>query len=1154
MASDTKSPKAIVEDYFSDDDNGVSIEPLTPELLLGKANVRAKRSTPEDTGPGKGPAGTVPAVDVKSDSGYSSHSVGSMNSAETTASDMSSRQCPPVIPGETGWPLSRRDSQSSRRTTTERRPIITQRQPERRDRRDVDGCTAPGCTKCGPDAIETRPHQARRQSMLTQMAKSAPGVYDTRTRISDPARYRASSPTNVRPPRMYHAQGGTVVQPAITRRTPMSSRPARPISYHGALPRIHSTHPQLPHLPPHIQHSLSQGPPPAAFYQQQQIQPLNDDQQRPPLQARASQTSAYGYPIQPPVVQIERSNRDMPSARYHTDTLPPPRAQRRPSPIDYQMDYEGYENSSDSASESELDDQPRSTRSHEFNPLKIKRQTDSVPLASSVRSYSAYDTPRARVIVEGSRLSRRHSGQIYDTSHRANGNGLNHVPEAYSGSEKEVESEENGEIRRRIGNDAPVTLSLNGDMEGRTLQLLPLADGMNELVTSNHQGHEVGYRSERRVLRGARRALQSALQAPRAAEEVSERTSNSSRRRRDVNKDTGAKHILPAREFRTIVVQDPERTASLPADSAVEQGERGSTIESVKPQKETPHTDRSKAPEDVDKHHLDADLDPLERPLIGLDPAKMRDLELRDQEIDPSIMLAAANDPWVQEVNDSLRGDNMAHRALEDTVRQTAGPVVGHLHHHANEETASILTITQEADDSQDRDEAVESPEDSHNKEIQSKSVPKTLTEGMSDTMKSAIVRRASDSPESRPLLLERQSSPDRLASWITEEIEENDHNRSGRLSKVQHMSTSPSGYQTHVWFDQPHVHSVSPLTASQATLPPGKPKLDDAELEAFTQRKPTANDRPLRPDSLLGVNDHERWVNFRPREPDDDAVSIGSSYATSVFSIASLASDATDLSRASGYSSTQIATATRELVTIFEEDSSFIVLYLIALVHPSIGPERLQRNLRRLFKVYAECLQEEAKDQLEYLASRLVLLKARHLARSIVAKYHAKVCHNDQRDESSGDEQIEERPVDENVFEDLVSFREFLVGSEAFENLHSQLKIFVSPKEPESLLVEPSAQAVILRQDKPQKTQLSGVMTSERSWQAWSGDARRVLDAFFMDPKDLVLARRALFLVIDAFYMATDGLSIRFGLLEPPLVQNATRLRWKTVSQSSFL
>ncbi|KAJ8104760.1 hypothetical protein OPT61_g10583 [Boeremia exigua] len=90
---------------------------------------------------------------------------------------------------------------------------------------------------------------------------------------------------------------------------------------------------------------------------------------------------------------------------------------------------------------------------------------------------------------------------------------------------------DNGEIRLRIGNDAPVTLSLNGDMEGRTLQLVPIENGMNELVISGNR--ESTYHSERGSVRGNKKALVPASHVRRDMEEMTERSSHSGRRRRE---------------------------------------------------------------------------------------------------------------------------------------------------------------------------------------------------------------------------------------------------------------------------------------------------------------------------------------------------------------------------------------------------------------------------------------------------------------------------------------------------------------------------------------------------------------------------------------------------------------------------------------------
>ncbi|KAF3033363.1 hypothetical protein E8E12_001757 [Didymella heteroderae] len=689
--------------------NGISIESFV-ETSPGRANVRTKRSNPEHLGTEKDPTDKVPAFDVKSDSGYSSQSVAGMSSADSAASATSSQRSPPVVPAASSatpqqraprpshqrrestqstqssqpaarQPLSRRDSQASRRPTNERRSTITREQapaPKRRDSRNVEECP-PGC-KCGADASEqpSRPRASRRLSVLQQPAESAPDIsnrynYDTRSQVSDPAHYYPSSSVDVRPTRAYHAQGGPVIQPAASRRLSVNQRP-RPTSYQGdpnhnwqqpgmhpahnnsphdhgpppsrsAYPNMHYPQPQMnsPYIPQY--QPQQQAAPPAAFLQAQAMQPMRD-QQRPHLPARA-QTSAYGYPVPSQVMQVERSDRKMPSARYHSNAPPPPLAQRRPLEYRHQ-NADVSESESDSETESEEGDyeseyrQPsrnqkgpsrRRPSLHHANttpappPPEIRRpqtivipeQRDhrirdrnldarpsrraSISRPPAIKSESAYDTPRARVIVEGSRTFRRESLQAYDQTFKehqrrtrqqeyneqpqtkrssrvyesiAGGHDYERdyhdedeepepIPRALrrrrdtdaeprrkprqpvevrqvanaedyinsrrgeldtladqsyaiakkrssraSGGPSEAESsrsrgsDDNGEIRLRIGNDAPVTLSLNGDMAGRTLQLVPIENGMNELViSSNGRGGESSYRSERGSVRAA---------------------------------------------------------------------------------------------------------------------------------------------------------------------------------------------------------------------------------------------------------------------------------------------------------------------------------------------------------------------------------------------------------------------------------------------------------------------------------------------------------------------------------------------------------------------------------------------------------------------------------------------------------------------------
>ncbi|KAH7064302.1 hypothetical protein BKA63DRAFT_427721 [Paraphoma chrysanthemicola] len=80
--------------------------------------------------------------------------------------------------------------------------------------------------------------------------------------------------------------------------------------------------------------------------------------------------------------------------------------------------------------------------------------------------------------------------------------------------------------------NAPVNLQITGDMEGRTLQLVPAENGATDLVIGNTRG-ETSYHSERGSVMGNNRRSIVAGQGRRDAEEVSERSSRTGRSRRD---------------------------------------------------------------------------------------------------------------------------------------------------------------------------------------------------------------------------------------------------------------------------------------------------------------------------------------------------------------------------------------------------------------------------------------------------------------------------------------------------------------------------------------------------------------------------------------------------------------------------------------------
>ncbi|KAF2032062.1 hypothetical protein EK21DRAFT_110275 [Setomelanomma holmii] len=92
----------------------------------------------------------------------------------------------------------------------------------------------------------------------------------------------------------------------------------------------------------------------------------------------------------------------------------------------------------------------------------------------------------------------------------------------------------NNEIRLRIQNgSAPVNLQISGEMEGRTLQLVPAENGATDLVIGGTRGDETVYHSELGSQRGNNRRSIVAGQGRRDAEEASERSSRTDRSRRD---------------------------------------------------------------------------------------------------------------------------------------------------------------------------------------------------------------------------------------------------------------------------------------------------------------------------------------------------------------------------------------------------------------------------------------------------------------------------------------------------------------------------------------------------------------------------------------------------------------------------------------------
>lgn len=107
-----------------------------------------------------------------------------------------------------------------------------------------------------------------------------------------------------------------------------------------------------------------------------------------------------------------------------------------------------------------------------------------------------------------------------------------------SGNRTTMTSTTNNEIRLRVDGTMPLSLQLSGDMDGRTLQLVPAENGMTDLVIGGGNTRSEGtiYRSEKSTSGGNKAANRRSIvagQGRRDIEDASERSSRSTRSRRD---------------------------------------------------------------------------------------------------------------------------------------------------------------------------------------------------------------------------------------------------------------------------------------------------------------------------------------------------------------------------------------------------------------------------------------------------------------------------------------------------------------------------------------------------------------------------------------------------------------------------------------------
>jgi len=285
--------------------------------------------------------------------------------------------------------------------------------------------------------------------------------------------------------------------------------------------------------------------------------------------------------------------------------------------------------------------------------------------------------------------------------------------------------------------------------------------------------------------------------------------------------------------------------------------------------------------------------------------------------------------------------------------------------------------------------------------------------------------------------------------------------------------------------------------------------------------------------------------------EPDhDESMSMASASQESVFSKLSLQTWPTIHSEHTGFSVAQIHNATRVFVSVLHQGDFLVPLYETGRKSTRIGTKRLRRKLRERIKAFADNLQEEAKDHVEFAASRLVRVKARYAAQCLATSHSL-----DWKDmpgrtsrhellnvaEETSDEEIEEQKLNEREYVDLNAFHLFLTESAALVTLRADMQVFCAA-EATPVFDKRGLEATDLRSAFQDATQYT--------WLTWRSDLR-ALDTMVLYGMDAVLiAKAALFLAADAVFLSTDDTLIAIGCLEPLLERGRTRIRIECVSR----
>jgi hypothetical protein len=327
--------------------------------------------------------------------------------------------------------------------------------------------------------------------------------------------------------------------------------------------------------------------------------------------------------------------------------------------------------------------------------------------------------------------------------------------------------------------------------------------------------------------------------------------------------------------------------------------------------------------------------------------------------------------------------------------------------------------------------------------------------------------------------------------------------------------------------------------------------RFTDRFLESDIKTKIIKRDKPPRPHREFldwKLIDSPQYVQGEPDH--DDGISMASTSQESVFSKLSLQTLATTYFEQTGFSVAQIHNATRIFVSVLQDDEFLVPLYEMAHKSARIGTKRLRRKLRERVKVFADNLQDEARDHLEFAACRLVRLKARFAAQYIVAHHDLdRKCLPEQTNqhetskaaEDTSDEELQEQPLNEREFVDLSAFHMFLTESAALATLRAEMQAFCAMEEKILLIGKRGLDAIDLT--------LAAKSAQKYTWHTWHNDLQELHTMIVTGLEATLIAKAALFLTVDAVFLATDDMLIAIGCLEPPLEEGRTRIRSACVS-----